>query len=323
MLNSNVVKLSVFAVLTALAVNLFYPNLFRREPPVATTINATYDFIVVGGGSAGSALAARLSENQDATVLLLEAGPSDWGNPMFEIPALGLHAYDTDLDWAYATEKQDGLFKGLKNERSGWPRGKVLGGSGSINAMMVVRGNRHDYDRWADYTGDQTWNYRHVLSYFKKMEDLQIKELRDSAYRGKDGPLTINWMNSGPLAQKLLEAGQDLGFSNDDYNGKSMEGYFHIQNNVANQKRLSSSKAYLHPAMERPNLDVAVNSHVQKVVIVNKRAVGVEVIRNGRKLTVNARKEVILSAGAIGSPHILMLSGVGPKKHLEDMHVRY
>ncbi|GFO28419.1 glucose dehydrogenase [Plakobranchus ocellatus] len=321
MVNLIVVKPTIFAALTALAIDLLHTNFFQREPRVATTINATYDFIVVGGGAAGSTLAARLSENQDATVLLLEAGPSDWGNPKFEIPALGMLAYDTDLDWAYTTERQDGLFKGMEDERSRWPRGKVLGGSGSINAMMVARGSRHDYDRWADYTGDQTWNYRHVLSYFKKMEDMQVEGLRDSAYHGKDGPLTINWMNSGPLSEKLIEAGHDLGFSNNDYNGKSMEGYFHVQNNVANQKRLSSSKAYLHPAMERPNLDVAVNSHVQKVVIVNKRAVGVEVIRNGRKLTVSARKEVILSAGAIGSPHILMLSGVGPRKHLEDLHI--
>ncbi|GFO01634.1 oxygen-dependent choline dehydrogenase [Plakobranchus ocellatus] len=224
MLNSSVVKLSVFAVLTALAVNLFYPNLFRREPPVAITINATYDFIVVGGGAAGSTLAARLSENQDVTVLLLEAGPSDWGNPIFEIPALSMLALDSDVDWAYTTERQEGLFKGMKDERSVWPRGKVLGGSGNINAMVAVRGNQHDYDRWAEYTGDQTWNYRHVLSYFKKMEDMRVEGIRDSAYHGKDGPLTINWINSGPLAQKLVEAGQDLGFSNKDYNGKSMEG---------------------------------------------------------------------------------------------------
>ncbi|GFN98667.1 choline dehydrogenase, mitochondrial [Plakobranchus ocellatus] len=205
---------------------------------------------------------------------------------------------------------------------SRWPRGKVLGGSGSINLLLVVRGSRHDYDRWARYTGDETWDYRHVLPYFKRMEDVQIPGLGGSRFRGQGGPLTVRGHKPSLLAEKIVQAGKDLGFpDNNDYNGKSMEGIFHAQVNTLNGRRMSSSRAYLHPVMDRPNLDVAINSHVQKVVIKGKRATGVEVIRNGRKLTINARKEVILSAGAIGSPHILLLSGVGPKKQLEDLHI--
>ncbi|GFN98658.1 oxygen-dependent choline dehydrogenase [Plakobranchus ocellatus] len=143
-----------------------------------------------------------------------------------------------------------------------------------------------------------------------------------SDFRGQGGPLRVSKNKPSLLAEKIVQAGKDLGFpDNNDYNGKSMEGIFHVQNNAMNGKRMSSSRAYLHPAMDRPNLDVAVNSHVQKVIIKDKRATGVEVIRNGRKLTINARKEVILSAGAIGSPHVLLLSGVGPKKQLEDLHI--
>ncbi|KAK3734938.1 hypothetical protein RRG08_038962 [Elysia crispata] len=250
--------LALVTLIAALAVALVYPTLFQSEPPLASTVNNTYDFIIVGGGAAGSVLAARLSEDQNVSVLLLEAGPSDWGNQLIDIPAMAMATYSSDIDWAYSTEQEDGLFKGLVDERLYWIGGKVLGGSGSINALLV------------------------------RMENMRVAGLEDSAYHGKNGPLAIDHMKPSLLADKLVEAGRDLGFSiNEDYNGKSMEGIFHSQNNRLKNCRLSPSRAYLHPAMSRTNLDVFVNAHVQKIIIKNKRAVGVEVIKNGRKLVVN------------------------------------
>ncbi|GFN98654.1 oxygen-dependent choline dehydrogenase [Plakobranchus ocellatus] len=307
------VKVAVAALIVALALGLFYPSVFQKAPPLATSINVTYDYIVVGGGAAGSVLAARLSENSNVSVLLLEAGSSDWGNTVIDVPALFPLAMDSDIDWSYTTERHEEVLTNLLNETSRWPRGKVLGGSGSINLMLVVRGSRHDYDRWARYTADETWDYKHVLPYFKRMEDVQIHGLGGSRFRGQGGPLTVSGQKPSLLAEKIVQAGKDLGFPDNSI--------FHVQSNTMNGKRMSSSRAYLHPAMDRPNLDVAVHSHVQKVIIKDKRATGVEVIRYGRKLTINAKKEVILSAGVIGSPHILLLSGVGPKKQLEDLHV--
>ncbi|RUS68380.1 hypothetical protein EGW08_023858, partial [Elysia chlorotica] len=134
----------------------------------------------VGGGAAGSVLAARLSENSDVSVLLLEAGASDWENPIIDVPGLGAHTMKSDIDWDYVTERQDGLYEGLKDGRPTWPRGKVLGGSSSINALIVVRGFKADYDRWAQYTGDKTWDYAHLLNYFKRLEDMRVPELRES-----------------------------------------------------------------------------------------------------------------------------------------------
>ncbi|KAK3795068.1 hypothetical protein RRG08_034101, partial [Elysia crispata] len=276
-----------------------------------------------GGGTAGCVLAARITENNDVTVLLLEAGGSDWENPNIDIPGMAPSNMKTEIDWNFLSKRQErSVFKGLANERPTWPRGKVLGGSSSINAMAAVRGSRHDYDRWARYTGDTTWDYAHVLNYFKKMEDMRIPELRDSKFHGKDGPVRIEHQSSSPLSHKLIEAGRSLGYpvSNDYNSGFMKEGVFRLHSNRADGKRLSASRAYLYPAMGRPNLHVAVHAHVQKVVFKDKRAVGVEVIKDGRKIVVSAGKEVILSGGTVGSPHVLLLSGVGPQTQLENLH---
>ncbi|GFS26345.1 glucose dehydrogenase [acceptor] [Elysia marginata] len=312
----------ILVILAGFGLRMFYPNLFNTGPEFTRKLNATYDYIVVGGGSAGSVLAARLSENSNATVLLLEAGGSDWGIPNIDIPGLAPLNVGSDLDWQYVTEPEQGIYQGMIEKRSHWPRGRVLGGSGSINGMAVVRGSRHDYDRWARYTGDNTWDYAHVLNYFKKMEDMRIPELRDSVYHGKNGPLKIDHTDDCPLANTLIQAGQDLGYPvNNDYNGKSMEGLIRIQKNVDKGTRLTTAKAYLYPALSRPNLHVTINAHVQKVKFKNQHATGVEFISDGLKKTVQAKKEVILSAGTIGSAHILLLSGVGPKKQLNNLHI--
>lgn len=320
---SSITYLTLTVMLGAVALHFYFSKTSERGLPLITKFNSTYDFIIVGGGTAGCVLAGRLSEDNDVTVLLVEAGGSDWGNPNIDIPGLAPSNMKTEIDWNYFSERQDGLFKGLAGERSTWPRGKVLGGSSSINALAVVRGANLDYDRWANYTGDITWDYAHVLNYFKKMEDMRIPELRESKFHGKDGPVTIEHQSSSPLSHKLVEAGQSLGYSpSNDYNdGFIEEGVFRLHSNRANGKRMSTSRAYLHPAMDRSNLHVAVNAHVQKVVIKDKKAVGVEVIKDGRKHVIGATREVILSSGTVGSPQILLLSGIGPQKQLDDLKI--
>ncbi|RUS89409.1 hypothetical protein EGW08_002846 [Elysia chlorotica] len=318
--------LALTVLLVAVAWRVFFSKYkyFQNGSVFVTKFNSSYDFIVVGGGAAGSVLAARLSENKDITILLLEAGGSDWGNPKIDTPGMAPVTLKTDVDWDYTAEPQDGLLQGLRDERPTWPRGKVLGGSSSINAMIVVRGFKSDYDRWAQYTGDRTWDYAHLLHYFKKMEDMRVPELRDSEFHGKDGPLKVeHCSDTSPLSHKFVEAGKSMGYADSiDYNtGATKGGVFYIQHNRANGERLSASKAYLYPAMDRPNLHIAINSHVQKIVIEDKRAVGVELIKDGQKHLVRSRREVVLSAGAIGSAHILLLSGVGPREQLQNLHI--
>uniref|UniRef100_A0A0B7BEN7 Glucose-methanol-choline oxidoreductase N-terminal domain-containing protein n=1 Tax=Arion vulgaris TaxID=1028688 RepID=A0A0B7BEN7_9EUPU len=298
-----------------------YPD--EPTPPrLAVKLNASYDYIVVGSGSAGSVIASRLSEDKDVTVLLLEAGEFDGNRPQVYIPGLALLNLRSDFDWWYMAEPKNGVMTGLKDGRSYWPRGKVLGGSSSLNAMQYVRASRHDYDRWSEYTKDEGWSYQHLLPYFKKSEDINIPGLKSSQYHGHGGPFTINHLKSKPLSAKIIEAGQAAGYSyNEDYNGRTMEGICNSQVNTNNDERMSTGRAFIHPALGRPNLDVSVKSHVKKINIQNKKAVGVEVIKDGRKYVVNARKEIILSAGAVNSPQILMLSGIGPKKHLESLNI--
>ncbi|XP_059145449.1 glucose dehydrogenase [FAD, quinone]-like [Physella acuta] len=210
--------------------------------------------------------------------------------------------------------------KGFVNGRSYWPRGKVLGGTGSINGMQITRGSRHDFDRWARYVRDNSWDYNHVLPYFKKLEDMLVLELRNSDYHGKGGPVPVSITDPLPIVDRLLEAGRDTGYTvNPDYNGATQEGISRPQVNVKFGQRWSTSRAYIHPALNRTNLHVSLNSTVTKVQIDGDRTTGIIFIRNGKKTEVKARHEVILSAGTVGSPQILMLSGVGPKEHLEAL----
>ncbi|CAG5127512.1 unnamed protein product, partial [Candidula unifasciata] len=276
-----------------------------------------------GAGSAGSIVASRLSEDGESSVLLLEAGPSDWENANIYTPGLAAANLRSDIDWEYYTEPQEnGVMSGLKDERSYWPRGKVLGGSSSINGMNYVRGSRHDYDRWAEYTNDSGWDYRHVLPYFKRSEDIRIPELMDSEYHGHGGPLTIHPTETGGIVPKIIEAAQTVGYQhNIDYNGKTMEGICNSQVNSLNGQRWSVSRAFLHPNLNRQNLHVSVRSHVTKIIVKNNRAEGVEIIKDGKKYIIRATKETILSAGVVGSPQILMLSGIGPRKHLESLNI--
>ncbi|KAH9508964.1 hypothetical protein Btru_048406 [Bulinus truncatus] len=276
----------------------------------------------LGAGSAGCVLAGRLSEDPDVTVLLLEAGQDDTGNEAIATPGLAPTLLKSEVDWEYYTKPNNDFMQGLKDGRSFWPRGKVLGGSGSINAMLYVRGSRHDFDRWAKYLGTDQWDYQHVLPYFKKSEDVQIDHLKSSEYHGQGGQLEINSVHPQPIVNKLIEAGNVIGYSHNlDYNGKTMQGTSYSQVNSKNSQRWSTSFAFVHSTWDRANLHVATDSHVTQVLIENHKAKGVAVIRNGRKQIIHANKEIILSAGAIGSPQLLMLSGIGPKEHLDSLKI--
>ncbi|XP_053394293.1 glucose dehydrogenase [FAD, quinone]-like isoform X2 [Mercenaria mercenaria] len=279
-----------------------------------------YDFIVVGGGSAGSVLASRLSEDSDKTVLLLEAGEHFNASPLTHIPLAWGPLEHTEFDWEFYTEKQTQCFKGMKDNKGYWPRGRVLGGSGILNGMQYTRGSKFDYDEWAA-DGCDGWSYKDVLPYFLKSEDIQIDDLKSSPHHSSGGPLAVSYSPPTDLTNLFMKAGQELGYEITDYNGKDQEGFSVVQSNVRNGVRSSTCLEYLGKIGNRDNLHVTVKTVVSKVDIKNGRAVGVFYIRDNKKFYVKAKKEVILSAGAVNSPQLLMLSGIGPKDHLDEMGI--
>ncbi|PSN57811.1 hypothetical protein C0J52_04364 [Blattella germanica] len=287
-----------------------------------------YDFIVVGAGSGGSVVASRLSEVENWKVLLLEAGGDP--PPVSEIPRLAPELEGSDIDWGYKTEPQDGMCEGFLNKQCKWPRGKVLGGTSTINYMVYVRGMKADFDDWAN-AGNSGWSFKEVLPYFKKSEDLKVEKLLHQKYEGipyhsTGGLLTVGRIDeTNDLVPTLIEAWKESGYEYlEDINGDKELGFYRFLMTTRNRTRCSTAKAFLSPAKARNNLHVAKHAHVSKILInsESKEAEGVEFITNSGKLTtVKFRKEVVLSAGAIGSPQILMLSGIGPKEHLEQMGV--
>lgn len=304
-------------------VSVFNYNKYDPESPVIDQkrLYREYDFVVVGGGSAGAVVASRLSEIPTWNVLLLEAGPDE--NEITDVPSLAAYLQLSKWDWAYKTEPTGRACLGMKNGRCNWPRGKVLGGSSTLNYMLYVRGNRHDYDHW-ESLGNPGWNYENVLKYFIKSEDNRNPYLAKTRYHGTDGLLTVQespWRT--PLVVAFVQAGKELGYPNRDINGADQYGFMIAQGTIRRGSRCSTGKAFLRPARLRRNLHTALNSHVTRVLInpSTMRAFGVEFIRNGRRQFVLARKEVILSAGAINSPQLLMLSGIGPKEHLSKMDI--
>lgn len=277
--------------------------------------------MVVGGGSAGAVVASRLSEIPSWNVLLLEAGPDE--NEITDVPSLAAYLQLSKWDWAYKTEPTGRACLGMKNGRCNWPRGKVLGGSSTLNYMLYVRGNRHDYDHW-ESLGNPGWNYDNVLKYFIKSEDNRNPYLAKTPYHGTGGLLTVQespWRT--PLVVAFVQAGQELGYPNRDINGADQYGFMIAQGTIRRGSRCSTGKAFLRPARLRRNLHTALNAHVTRIMInpTTMRAFGVEFVRDGRRQFVLARKEVILSAGAINSPQILMLSGIGPKEHLSKFDI--
>ena len=270
-----------------------------------------FDYIVVGGGSSGATLAGRLAEDPTLKVLLLEAGPSD-GSLKIKVPlGYGSLFYDQKFNWKYETEPE----AELNGRRMYWPRGKVLGGSSAINAMVYVRGHQNDFKDWAKVA--PSWSWSNVEPLFKKIEAWKGKS---SSARGSSGPVGVSNVERDvhPLTNKYLEAGQELGFPlNRDYNGSHMEGVSVYQTTIANGLRVSSASAYISKRNTGKNLRVITNAHVTKLIFDGRRATGVCFSQGNRETTVLTDGEVILSAGALNSPHLLYLSGLGPANELQ------
>lgn len=276
-----------------------------------------FDYIIVGAGSAGCVLANRLSQDPFNKVLLLETGGSDKSIFIKMPTALSIPMNTDKYAWQFHTEPEPHI----DNRIMHCPRGKVLGGSSSINGMVYVRGHAKDFDEW-EQSGAKGWNYQACLPYFKKAEGWYKGE---DAYRGGSGELGVNNGNEmkNPLYRAFIKAGEQAGYATtDDYNGKQQEGFGPMHMTVKNGYRSSTSRAYLDPVKSRANLTVITGALVNKVCLTNKQVTGVEYQLNGTIKQANARKEVILSAGPIGSPHILQLSGIGDRDTLEQAGIQ-
>lgn len=269
------------------------------------------DFVIIGSGSAGSAMAYRLSEDGKHSVIVIEYGGSDIG-PLIQMPsALSIPLNMSLYDWGFASEPEPHL----GGRVLATPRGKVIGGSSSINGMVYVRGHARDFDHWAEQ-GAAGWGFADVLPYFKRMEDSAGGE---DGWRGHGGPLTVQrGSRTNPLYGTFVEAGRQAGFElTDDYNGAKQEGFGPMEQTIRGGRRWSAASAYLRPALRRKNV-ILVKGFARRVIIENQRATGVEIEARKRIQVVRARREVIVAASSINSPKILMLSGIGPGQHLRE-----
>tara|TARA_B110000438_G_scaffold187416_2_gene179105 strand:- start:1430 stop:3040 length:1611 start_codon:yes stop_codon:yes gene_type:complete len=275
-----------------------------------------YDYIIIGAGSAGCTLANRLTENPSIKVLLLEAGGKDT-NPWIHIPVGYVKTLDMpSLNWRFETEPEASTY----NRPIPIPRGKVLGGSSSINGMVYVRGQPLDYDTWSQL-GNRGWSYDSVLPYFKKSENYESSK---SSWRGNDGPLiTSEGSERNELLDAIMDAAEESGYpKNPDYNSGDQEGFGYFQVTQKKGRRWSAAKAFLEPALKRSNLRLEIKAHTLKILIEDKTAVGVVYQQSGKVKTIRVKKEVIVCAGAVQSPQILELSGIGDAKVLSDRGVK-
>lgn len=273
-----------------------------------------FDYVICGGGSAGCTLAARLSEDEEVRVLLLEGGHGDTPG-MVSTPLRVIEIWFSDYDWGYTTVPQ----KHCHGRQIYWPRGKVIGGSSAMNGMIYVRGHARDYDSWA-HAGCHGWDWSSVLPYFRRSEDF---DRGADAWHGAGGPLHVTTdYTAHPVMDALIEAAQQAGIDyNPDYNGETQEGISRIQFNTLNGERASTAAAFINPVRDRPNLTVASGTRVEKLLIENGKVTGVKCRRGSESLEVGVRREAILSSGTMESPRILMLSGIGPSAHLREFDI--
>ncbi|CCN70310.1 Polyethylene glycol dehydrogenase [Vibrio nigripulchritudo SFn118] len=280
-----------------------------------STSEAQFDYIVVGAGSAGCVLANRLSANPKNKVLLLEAGGND-NNPWLHIPVGYFKTmHNPKTDWCYLTAPD----KGINHRQLQWPRGKVIGGSSALNGLLYVRGQAEDYDRW-EKLGNKGWSYQEVLPYFKKSED---QERGKSEFHGVGGPLKVSDLRlRRPIADFFIQAAVQAGIpENPDYNGASQEGVGYFQQTAYKGFRWSTAKGFLKPVLSRPNLTVALHAQVHRILFEGKTAIGIEYQQKQSKVIAKASKEIILSSGAIGSPQILQLSGIGDRDLMDQLNI--
>ena len=277
----------------------------------------TFDFIIVGAGSAGCVLSNRLTENGRYRVLLLEAGPKDRSQWIHVPIGYAKTFYDSRVNWMYNTEPDPGT----NNRSAYWPRGKVLGGSSSINAMVFIRGQHADYDDWAAM-GAHGWSWQDVLPYFRKLENVGFSS---SPLRGHDGPVAVTETahSAHPINRNFLEGCHSLGFPlNPDFNAQTQEGVNYYQVNTSGGRRQSAATTYLNPARSRKNLVVKTDAMVTRLTFNGTACSGLRYQYWGRVISANASREVILSAGAINTPQILQCSGVGDQDHLGELSNR-
>ncbi len=273
-----------------------------------------YDYVVVGAGAAGCAVAYRLTEAPDTTVLLLEAGGRDW-SPLIHMPVGFTKLTGPKVNWGFETVPQ----RQLDGRRMWYPQGRTLGGSTSINAMIYIRGNRHDYDRWAEL-GNDDWGYEQVLPFFRRAEH---NERLNDRYHGSEGPMNVTeQVQHNELSKAFVRAAQELGLSyNPDFNGAVQDGVGYYDVTQRRARRESASTAYLRPARNRPNLTIRTHALGTKILVEKGRAVGLRYTVKGRPAVAYADREVILSCGAVNSPRLLLLSGIGPADELRKVGV--
>lgn len=277
-------------------------------------MTAEYDYVIVGAGAAGCVVANRLSEDPNTTVLLLEAGGEDW-NPLIHMPVGFTKLTTPDVNWGFSTAPQPQM----NDRRMHYPQGRTLGGSTSINAMIYTRGHRNDYREW-EARGNEGWGYEGVLPYFKKSEN---NERLNNEYHGVGGDMNVSpQLQSNKLTKAFVRSLQELGIPyNHDVNGAEQDGVTFYDVTMRDAKRESSATAFLNPAKKRPNLTVSVRSQATKILVDNGKAVGLAYLRKGKPAEVRVRRELILSGGAVNSPRLLLLSGIGPADELLELGI--